>query len=409
MKRIAEIGWKFVKGVLWTVFGILIVLNLLILLSGKYYLYNGIRHTYLQGKTGPGIYDLNIFYNDTIEHDPKMYPLHRFKSVNRYKFNSRDQALMSSLDTRAFLVLKGDSLLFENYANGHTPETVSNSFSAAKTLVAMLIAIAVEEGNIKSLDEPVGNYLPAFRNGEKKRITIRHLLTMSSGLDWEESASNPLSENAESYYGTDLFELVNRQQAVTAPGNKFVYQSGNSQLLGYVLEKATGKSVSEYTEQKIWKKIGTEGHAYWSLDKQNGDEKSFCCFYATARDFARLGLLIHRGGRWGKDQVVPAWFIKEMSVPTPMATEEGVPNYRYGLHVWTYPEKDQTITYCRGIKGQYIISIPKEDLVVVRLGMKRKDNVDLSEVRSDRNVKKVGHPQDFFEYLRIAREIARKK
>lgn len=406
--RIVGIGWKLVKGILWTILGILIILNILILLSGKLYLYNGIRHTYLKGKTGPEIYDLNIFYNDTIEPDEKAHVLYRSKKVNTYEFSARDQELMKTLDTRAFLVLKGDSLLFEKYTNGHTPETVSNSFSAAKTLVAMLIAIAVEEGNIKSLDEPVGNYLANFSKGEKKKITIRHLLMMSSGLDWEESASNPLSENAESYYGSNLYDLVNRQEAVTAPGKKFVYQSGNSQLLGYVLEKATGKSVSEYTEQKIWKKIGTEGHAYWSLDKQNGDEKSFCCLYATARDFARLGLLIHRGGIWGKEQVVPAWFIKEMSKPVPMLTEEGVPNYRYGLHVWTYPENNQTITYCRGIKGQYIISIPKEDLLIVRLGMKRKDNVSLSKSQKNNNVKKVGHPQDFFEYLRIAREIAEK-
>ena len=408
MRRVLVIVWKMLKGLLWTILGTVILLNILILLSGKLYLYRGIRYTYLVGKNSPEIYDLTIFYNDTILPDDSIHTFSRSAHMNQYEFSSQDQQMMNELDTRAFIVLRGDTLLYEKYFNGHDPKTVSNSFSAAKTLVAMLIAIAVDEGKIKSLDEPVGNYLPEYKRGEKYKITIRHLLMMSSGLDWEESATNPLSENAESYYGTDLWGLVNGQQVKSRPGKAFVYQSGNSQLLGYILEKATGKSVSEYTEEKIWKKIGTEGKAYWSLDKRNGDEKAFCCLYATARDFTRLGLLIHRDGKWGNEQVVPEWFMKEMSVPSRLSTEEGIPNYRYGLHIWTFPENDQTISYCRGIKGQYIISIPKEDLVVVRLGMKRKENISLSKYLPELMLKKVGHPQDFFDYVRIARAIAEK-
>lgn len=408
MKRFLAAGLKLFKWLLWVILGIVIVLNVLILLSGKLYLYKGIRHTYMVGKTGPEIYDLNIFYNDTIQPGDKVYTFFRPKNLNQYQLKWKEQSLMKELDTRAFLVLRGDTLLYESYYNAHEPQTVSNSFSAAKTLVAMLVAIAIGEGDIQSLDEPAGNYLSAFKKGEKSKITIRHLLMMSSGLDWEESGTNPLSENAESYYGTDLSALINRQQVVGTPGKTFIYQSGNSQLLGYILEKATGKSVSQYTEEKIWRKIGTEGKAYWSLDKQNGDEKAFCCLYATARDFARLGLLIHRKGRWGNEQVVPEWFINEMSIPTHLGTEEGIPNYRYGLHIWTYPEKDQTITYCRGIKGQYIISMPKEDLIIVRLGMERKENVSLAKYHPERTIQKVGHPQDFFDYIRIARSIAKK-
>lgn len=412
MKRLIDLIRKLGKTILWVILGILIVLNLLIVLSGKFYLYKGIRYTYLIGKTGPGIYDKPIFPSKKIRHCREIYSFRHSKKYNNYVFNNEDNKMLQDLDTRALLVLKGDSLLYEKYYKEHTPQTVSNSFSAAKTVVALLVGIAVEEGKIKNLDEPVGNYLPEFNKDSKRNITIRHLLTMSSGLDWEESSSNPLSENAESYYGWDLWGLTMSQKAVESPGRKFKYQSGNSQLLGYVIEKATGKSVSEYTQEKIWKRIGTEHDAFWSMDRENGYEKSFCCLYATARDFLRLGVLIHRGGKWGEDQVVPSWFIKEMSVPAKLSTEEGVPNYRYGLHVWTYPEKMGTITYFRGIKGQYIVSMPKDDIVFVRLGMQRKDNVEIPESRRNdpsyvkKIEKRVGHPEDFFSYLRIARDIA---
>ncbi len=403
---------KLVKATLWLLLGLFIIINFFIILSGKYYLYKGIRYTYLVGKRGPGIYDLTIFPSKKIRKSERIYSFEHSKKYNLHAFKTEDDALLEDLDTRALLVLKGDSLLFEKYYRGHNSHTVSNSFSAAKTVVALLIAIAIDEGKIKGMDEPVGNYLPEFSNGNKRKITIRHLLMMSSGLDWQESSSNPLSENAESYYGWDLRGLTINQRAIKSPGKEFIYQSGNTQLLGFIIEKATGKSVSEYTQEKIWKRIGTEHDAYWSMDKDNGDEKSFCCLYATARDFMRLGLLIHHGGKWGNEQVVPSWFIKEMSVPVKMSTGEGIPNYRYGLHIWTYPEKSQTITYCRGIKGQYIISMPKDDILMVRLGLERKKDISIPESKKkdysyvQQIEKKVGHPADFFSYLRLAREIA---
>ena len=163
---------------------------------------------------------------------------------------------IESLGTKAFLVFKGDTLLYEEYWGDHTDETVSNSFSMSKTLVAILIGIAIEEGKIEGLDVSASLYLPEFRNDERKKITIRHLLTMSSGLDWSESGKNPLSDNAESYYGWGLRELVTNQKLIDEPGKTFKYQSGNTELLGYIVEKATGKDLTKYAEDKIWSKIG---------------------------------------------------------------------------------------------------------------------------------------------------------
>ncbi len=394
------------------ILGLLILVNLFIVLSGRFYIYKGIRHTYFEGRIGPSIYDLTIFPYSTIEKADTTQEWKKAKPFNLYKMASKDQQFLNKLDTKAFLVFKNDSLLYEKYFDEQSASTVSNSFSAAKTVVALLIGIAIEEGKIKSLDEPVGNYLPAYTSNGKEKITIRHLLMMSSGLDWEESGANPLSENAESYYGTDLYGLVTRQKAIEEPGKKFNYQSGNSQLLGFIIEKATGKTVSEYTQEKIWKQIGTEHEAYWSLDKENGDEKSFCCIYATARDFGRLGKLILHNGKWKDKQVVPLWFMKEMVKTPKISTEEGISNMRYGLHIWTYQGDKTPIYYCRGIKGQYIISIPSENLVIVRLGMKRNDNFVIPEdKKGDKayckaNNAKVGHPSDFFTILRLGREIA---
>lgn len=406
---------KALRFFLFFILGLLILVNLFIVLSGRFYIYKGIRHTYFEGRIGPSIYDLKIFPYSTLSKADSIEPWNKSTPFNTFKLSQKDQQFLDGLDTKAFLVFKNDSLLFEKYYDEQTASTVSNSFSAAKTVVALLIGIAIEDGKIKSLDEPVGNYIASYKANGKEKITIRHLLMMSSGLDWEESGANPLSENAESYYGTDLYGLVSRQKAIEEPGKKFNYQSGNSQLLGFIIEKATGKSVTEYTQEKIWKQIGTEHEAYWSLDKENGDEKSFCCIYATARDFGRLGKLILQNGKWNQKQIVPEWFMKEMVKTPNLTTEEGIVNMRYGLHIWTYKGDKTPIYYCRGIKGQYIISIPSENLIIVRLGMKRNDNFVIpEEKKGDKayckaNNAKVGHPSDFFTFLRLGREIAAHK
>ena len=400
---------------LYLILAIFFLVNIFILLSGRFYIYKGIRHTYLVGQSGPSIYELAIFPSVSIAKAENTTNWIPSKDYNQQELSEKDLSFMNSLETRAFLVFKGDSILYEKYFDKHRVNTVSNSFSAAKTVVSLLIGIAIEEGEIKSLDEPVTNYLPEFNSLGKENITIRHLLMMASGLDWEESSSNPLSENAESYYGTDLHGLVTRQKLISQPGKMFKYQSGNSQLLGYIVEKATGKSVAEYTQEKIWKRIGTEHEAYWSLDKENGDEKAFCCLYATARDFGKLGKLILQEGRWNNEQVVPKWYMNEVCSVQQLTTEEGIKNQRYGLHIWTYLGEKKPIYYCRGIKGQYIISIPAENLVIVRLGLKRKDNFVISEEQQsnkdycESNEAKIGHPTDFFQFLQIGRALGFQK
>jgi CubicO group peptidase (beta-lactamase class C family) len=377
---------------------LIILANLFIILSGRFYLYKGILYTYLHGRTGPSIYDKDIFASSLVKKSENSQKWAVKSTKNQ--LSGQEETWMKELKTSSFLVIKNDSIIYENYWNGHEKNTVSNSFSAAKTLVSLLIGIALDEGKIKSLDESASVYLPDFKDGGKEKITIRHLLMMSSGLDWEESGKNPLSENAESYYGTDLHGLVTRQKVINVPGKQLNYQSGNSQLLGYIIEKVTKKTVSQYAEDKIWSKINTENDGFWSLDKENGDEKAFCCFYGSTRDFAKIGKLISNKGKWNSEQIISESYMDEMLKNPILKTEEGIENLRYGLHIWTYFGGKNPAYYCRGILGQYIISIPNEKLIIVRTGEERMSNIKKS---ADKH--KIGHPQDFFKYIEIARRF----
>lgn len=402
---------KWLKRIGWFVLILFLSLNIFVVLSGRFYLYKGIYYTYLQGETSPTIYDLDKFYNATVKAPEKKEPW-KFNLVKGEVLSSDDLKYMDTWRTSSFLVVKNNQVVYEHYWDEHHPETVSNSFSAAKTVVSILIGIALEEGHIKSLDEPVRKYIPEFSGKGKEKITIRHLLMMASGLDWTESGKNPLSENAESYYGWDLRGLVTRQHAIQEPGKEFIYQSGNSQLLGFIVEKATGKDLATYASEKLWKPMGAESDAFWSLDKKNGDEKAFCCLYSTTRDFARIGKILANHGKWNEKQVIPGNYFDEMVRNPQMKTEEGVPNTRYGLHIWTYASNGHPVYYCRGIKGQYIIAIPDEQLIIVRTGHKRTPDVEreiLQQGNTEENREKIGHPADLFEYIRMGRSIAEGK
>ena len=407
MKRILK---KTGKVLLHTFIALFLTVNAFILLSGRLYLYKGIANTYLVGKTGPTIYDKDIFYSSTINASGNEdWSEHEKFNSQFIPDNLRDY--IEELETKAFLVFKGDTLLYEEYWEDHTEETVSNSFSMSKTLVGILVGIAIDEGKIESLDVSASKYLPEFRDDDRKKITIRHLLTMSSGLDWSESGADPLSDNAESYYGWDLRELATSQKMISEPGKKFKYQSGNSELLGLILENATGIDLTKYAEEKVWSKIGTTNNAYWSLDDKNGDEKAFCCVYATARDYARIGSLLLNEGRIGNEQIIPKWFYDAMIVPQAMETDEGIPNMRYGMHIWTYFGKTNPVYFAAGVKGQYIITIPEENLMIVRLGSQKKSKFvipeqfenDMAYIRQ--NQYEVGHSLDLFQYIALGKMI----
>lgn len=388
---------NILKKALWSFLIFFILLNLVIIFSGKTYLYKGFVNTYMLGRSGPSISEYHIFSNRTVEAtnpEPWKYRWERGENAKHgvLQMNEGDVKTLDSIQTVAFLVANSKELLFEKYFEPYSPDSITNSFSAAKSIVGLLVGKALEEGHIKSLDQTAGYFIPSMNEEGKQMITIRHLLTMSSGLNWSESGKNPISDNAEAYYGTNLKRQIDRLEIIDEPGQNFVYLSGNTQILGMILTEATGMPLAEYAQTRLWSQIGAESDALWNLDYEDGFEKAYCCFYATARDFARIGKLINQKGAWNGEQLFPEEYIEEMLTPADL--RDGLSdNQRYGYQWWVERYMGMDVYYARGILGQYIISIPDKDLVIVRTGHTRmKEN--------DR-----GHPEDLYIYIDIAMDL----
>lgn len=360
---------KILKYLLWLLIILFIGINLVIIISGRFYIYKGISATYFQGHLQPTIYDDDVFLNRTIAKGTSEHWIEHQKLGELY-FSEKQRDYLEELNPASFLISWGDTIIFEEYWGDHNKDKLGNSFSMAKSVVSLLIGAAIQDGYINSIDEPVANYLDEFDIEGKNLITIRHILTMSSGLSWTENYFNPFCDVAELYYDTDAEDLtLNRREVERKSGEIFDYKSGDTQTLMYILKAATNKNVSDYASEKIWSKIGAESDAMWSLvGDENSEEKSFCCIYATTRDFARLGKLINHNGAWNGEQLIDSAYVSEFKSLAPLTKKNGKPNLVYGFQYWVYTGLPYQVTYYRGMLGQYIISIPAYDLVIVRTG-----------------------------------------
>lgn len=336
-----------------------------------------------------------IFHNRIVKAgEPQPWQNHQ--NYNTYELSEDQLKDLDKYKTVAFVVAKDSLLVFESYWENYGAESYSNSFSMAKSIISLLVGCAIDDGFIQNLDQPVGNFIPEFLEGEKSKITIRHLLTMSSGLSWDEAYSSLFSTTTKAYYGKFLKDLVLDQQVITKPGKEFKYLSGDTQILSILIAQATGKSVSEYMSEKIWSKIGAEHDALWSLDKEDGIEKAYCCFNTNARDFARIGRLVLNMGSWNGEQIISHSYLSESLNPTTYLSDielGDVPTERYG-HLWWFTEnRGHKVIFARGILGQYIFVVPDLNMVAVRLGHKRDDE------------RIAGQPIDIFKHLDIAMDI----
>lgn len=356
--------------IFWTFFILFVSVNVAIQITGNSYMYKAIVYQFAD------IDDLDVFVSRAVEnaeHQP--WPI-----STKYNKRPLPASVVGELEKNksvAFLVIRNDSIQYEQYWDHYTKDSYSNSFSIAKSIVSILVGIALDEGKIKSLDEPVGNYLPHFNDSNNSKLTIRHVLTMSAGLDWDESYSSLFSITAKAYYGSNLEKLMNTVNVVSEPGKKFDYMSGNTLLLSMIVEKATGMHLSDYASEKIWKPVGAKLPAQWSLDHQDGVEKSYCCFYSSARDFARIGRLYLDSGMWtppgqhvGGRQIISKNYVRESLTPA-VLDYEGNEQHCYGYQWWMTEEKGHRIFYARGLRGQYIVMIPDENIIFVRLGNER--------------------------------------
>ncbi len=266
--------------------------------------------------------------------------------------------------TLAFLIIYRDTIQYERYFRGYKPNSVVPSFSMAKSVISILIGCAIEDGFIGSVDDSIGQYIPEAK--ALRGIKIKHLLQMTSGIAFNEGYRNPFGDVAAFYYGRQIRKKSLALKVKYPPGQKFKYHSGNTQLLGIVLESALkGKTITAYLGEKLWQPLGMEYPVSWSLDrKKDGIEKTFCCLNACARDYAKIGRLYLQKGNWQGRQIVSEQWVR---LSTKIDTTEGSPWY-YKYHWWiNTPQGD---FMARGLLGQYIYVNPAKKLVIVRLGSK---------------------------------------
>ena len=343
----------------------LLILNLAIWATGTTYIYNALLH--LQAN----IDDLDIFEYRAVPNTGQRSPWLVSIDKNKKPLSDSLRKTLQTGETVAFLVIKNDSLCYEEYWDGYSDSSYSNSFSMAKSIISILVGVAIDEGKISSVKDPVSKYIPEYANGELAKITIEDLLRMASGLNFHESYATPINQTTDAYYGTNLKKLIYSLKAEMPAGVEFKYKSGDTQLLGLVLSAATGKSNSAYASEKLWSKIGAEHDAKWSIDHTDGDEKAFCCFYSNARDFARIGKLYLQKGRWETQQIVDSNWVNQSISSNGLNDENGNKTDYYGYQWWVLKNANYPAFYCRGILGQYIVVVPSKNTIIVRLGKKR--------------------------------------
>lgn len=355
-------------------------------LTGNSHIFKTLSATILKGKLGPSVDTGKLFATRKVK-TGKPQPWQKDTLYGKRDLNRNSYSELEKYKTLAFLVIQHDKLIFEQYWSGYNSKSSTNSWSMSKSILSILTGCAIKEGKIKSVEQEVGDFLPDYK---ETGLKIKHLLTMSSGINFKEQYMNPYGYTAKALYGNDLVNLNKKYRVNNIPGRHFVYLSGNSQILSFLLNKATGKTVSEYASEKLWTKVGAEYPAFWSLDKPNGSEKGFCCFHSNARDFARIGQLMLQKGIWNGDTIIPYGYFKQSISVAPLLLPDGKPNDRYGYQWWIANYKGFDIFYARGINGQYIIDIPAKDMVIVRLGRLRNET------------KINGHPADFYIYADAA-------
>lgn len=360
---------KKIRNFLKWVLILLMVFTLTLYATGYGYIFKGIWVVYLHGHTTAYINDFNHFENDLIPASkiPQAWPLH--KAYNMVEPTEKLSTTNKNLGTIAFLIIKNDSIWYEKYFDGFGESSQTNSFSIAKSITSALLGKAIDDGYIENLQQPVGDFYPEYKYTS---LTVGDLSSMSSGLDWDESYSNPFGMTARAYYGSNLAHQILKLKVVDTPGLRFAYQSGDTELLAMVIQKAIKKPLSVYLYESFWNPLGAENAALWQVDdKKHRLVKAYCCLGSNARDFARFGKLYKNYGKWNGQQMLDSSFVAKSINPRFYESSE----YGYGL--WLSDFKEKKIFVMRGILGQYVIVIPEDDLIVVRLGHRAGEKTDL--------------------------------
>ncbi|AVR44896.1 serine hydrolase [Christiangramia fulva] len=349
---------KFLRFFLYFI-AFLLLVSLLLYAFGYAYIFKGIRTTYFTGHKTAFIDDYTYFDNHVIANADTIQEWPTAKGYNQIEATKTLDSLNAELETVAFLIIKNDSIWFEKYFDDYGKFSRTNSFSMAKSITVALMFKAIQEGYLRNINQPVADFYPQF----DERLTIGDLASMSSGLNWNESYFNPFGSTARAYFSKNIEKGILNLEVVKEPGEDFEYLSGNTELLGMIIRKATGKSLSQYLSESFWKPMGMNDEGLWQIDsRENGMEKAYCCIASNARNFAKFGRLFKHYGEWNGKHLLDSSFVATAIHPR----FEDTPYYGYGFWLSDYKNKD--IFYMRGVLGQYVIVIPEDDLIIVRLG-----------------------------------------
>jgi CubicO group peptidase (beta-lactamase class C family) len=317
-----------------------------------------------------------IFPTRKIARGPQTRPLDRAAAEPslRYSYQGRKADLDDYLArnrTTGLLILKGDTILVERYQYDRKPEHRMASYSMAKTTVAMLVGVALAEGRIGSLDDLAEQHVAALKGTPYGETSIRHLLTMSSGVRFNENYSGAddvatlarLSVLGESEGGAaTVMPFRTRDRSA---GERFRYSSAETQVLGLVLRAATATPLADYLSAKVWQPMGAEADASWAIDK-GGFEAAYFAISATVRDYARLGRLLASDGALDGRQIIPAGWVRAATTPPAKQFEPGQTGslFGYGYQTWILPGPDREFVL-RGLRGQAVFVHPRAKLVMV--------------------------------------------
>jgi len=300
------------------------------------------------------------------------------------RLNSSLRQLMVSTGTTSFIVIKDDTILFEEYFNGYARESVNTSFSVAKSVTSALIGIAAGEGNIGGMGDRVIDYIPELKGRVSEALSIQHLIMMSSGIRYNPS-HYPWADEPKSYYYPDIRKLVlSKVVQEDEPGRYFKYVNYNTILLGIILERSTGMMPNDYLQEKIWKPLGMEYPASWNLDSKNaGFPKMESGINGRSIDFARFGRLFVNKGRWDDRQLISEKWVEESTSPLQIPDDQYYKSknyypysmffkdpdlyYKYGW--WGIRDDSGSYDYTAiGVLGQFIFISPQKKMIIVRNG-----------------------------------------
>lgn len=346
----------------------------------------------------PDLTDSSKFKNARIGSSPIPF---RFTSAvgqaNHAKLKRHLDSMLTQSNTSAFLVIRNDSLIYEYFAEDMNAQTLHPSFSVAKSYIGTLMGIAIDKGMVKSANDLVIKYLPELEKNDRRfqKLTIQHVLDMRSGVDFDEEKETPFAGIAKLYYGSSVNNQVLKLKMKNEPGKVFEYQSINTQLLAMILERASGQKITVLLSNYLWKPLGAESDAIWSLDDRK-TAKAFCCLNAAANDFAKLGRLYLKKGNWGGNQVLSSTWVEETTTPDTLSkmgyknqwwacnsvsyfrdsisADQEVKRLKLNLTIkrstngrYYYRQKTNDFR-AEGILGQIVYVNPTNNVVIVRMG-----------------------------------------